>query len=432
MRNQDEDCSQNPEDLQSQIGSTMSPQVPERTPPPFPMSPSPDSSPNRRAAEEDRTLPNPLRVLFSSRTTLYSTPGGDTIQLRKTAEALRLLGCDVTISLDFDHSLDGYDIVHLFNLTRPQETYYQARRATRLGIPVILSPIYVDYTEVDRAARGPLQRLMFRSISRSKAEFLKMLARSFTNGELNRGTAAILAKGFRGAQRDLIKMSSVLLPNSDSEIARIRHDFPETVEVRTVVVPVAVDPTLFNPNFSAPAPEFNDCILSVGRIERRKCQLQLVRALKGTGLRLVLIGNPGPNQISYFEQIKRERDDTVTILEHVDQSCLRQYYAACKVHALVSWMETAGMASLEAAAMGANIVITDKGDTRDYFGDLAYYCSPDSVASIREAVLRAHRAPRSTLLQERVLNNYTWTHAAQATFAVYRDVMGSFAARRFP
>jgi glycosyltransferase involved in cell wall biosynthesis len=122
----------------------------------------------------------------------------------------------------------------------------------------------------------------------------------------------------------------------------------------------------------------------------------------------------------------------VTILEHVDQSCLRQYYAACKVHALVSWMETAGMASLEAAAMGANIVITDKGDTRDYFGDLAYYCSPDSVASIREAVLRAHRAPRSTLLQERVLNNYTWTHAAQATFAVYRDVMGSFPARRFP
>jgi hypothetical protein len=148
-------------------------------------------------------------------------------------------------------------------------------------------------------------------------------------------------------------------------------------------VPTAFDPTLFNPNFSAPAPEFNDCILSVGRIERRKCQLELVRALKGTGLRLVLIGNPGPNQIAYFEQIKRERDDTVTIVDHVDQSCLRQYYAACKVHALVSWMETAGMSSLEAAAMGANIVVTDKGDTRDYFGDLAYYCSPDSVASIR-------------------------------------------------
>ena len=384
-----------------------------------------NNPPELRAAEKDSTHGNPLRVLFSSRTTLFSGPGGDTIIVLKTAESLRVLGCDVTISLDLNHSLDGYDVVHLFNLTRPQETYYLARRATKRGIPVILSPIYVDYTEGDRAARGPLQRLIFRSISGSSAEYLKMLARSFTNRELNRGTAAILARGFRGAQHDLIQMSSVLLPNSESEMARIRRDFPETVGARSVVVPICVDPTLFHPDVSAAAPEFNDCILSVGRIERRKCQLELVRAVKGTGLRLVLIGKPGPNQIAYFEQIKREMDSNVTIIDHVEHASLRQYYAACKVHALVSWMETAGMSSLEAAATGANIVITDKGDTRDYFGDLAYYCSPESVASIREALLRAHSAPRSTLLQERVLNNYTWAHAAQGTFAAYRDVLGS-------
>src|ERR1700691_4971637 len=117
----------------------MSLHLPESNRQLFPMSPSSDTSSNRPATQMDRTPPIPLRVLFSSRTTLYSTPGGDTIILHKTAEALRLLGCDVTISLDFNHSLDGYDIVHLFNLTRPQETYYQARRATRLGIPVILS-----------------------------------------------------------------------------------------------------------------------------------------------------------------------------------------------------------------------------------------------------------------------------------------------------
>ena len=345
--------------------------------------------------------------------------------LLKTAESLRLLGCEVTISIDLNPSLDGYDIVHLFNLTRPQETYHQARRATRRGIPVVLSPVYVDYTEGDRAARGPLQGLIFRSISASNAGYLKMAARSLKNGELNRGTTAVLIKGFRGAQRDLIRMTSVFLPNSESEMARIRRDFPESVEARSVVVPNAVDPTLFDADVSAAAPEFNDCILSVGRIERRKCQLQLVRALKGTGLRLVLVGKPGPNQIAYFEQIKREMDSTVTIVDHVDQASLRQYYAACKVHALVSWMETTGLSSLEAAAMGANIVITDKGDTRDYFGDLAYYCSPDSVPSIREALLRAHSAPRSNLLREKVLNNYTWTHSAQATFAVYRDVLSS-------
>ncbi len=345
--------------------------------------------------------------------------------LLKTAESLRLLGCEVTLSNDLNHPLDGYDVVHLYNLTRPQEMYYQARRATKRGLPVVLSPIYVDYTEADRSARGPLQRLLFRSISRSTAEYLKMAARVLTNGELNRGTASVLTRGFRRAQRDLIKMSSALLPNSESETVRVRHDFPESAEARSVVVPNSVDPSIFDPANSTPAPEFKDCVLSVGRIERRKCQLQLVRALKGTGLRLVLVGKPGPNQMAYFEQIKREMDDTVTIIDHVDHSSLTQYYAACKVHALVSWMETTGLSSLEAAVMGANIVITEKGDTRDYFGDLAYYCSPDSVPSIREALLRAHSAPCSGLLRDKVLNNYTWTHTAQATYDVYREVVGS-------
>lgn len=394
------------------------------------MSHTPTTSPDLLTSEAGSTRVKPLRVLVSSRTTLFSTPGGDTIQVLKTAESLRLLGCDVTLSIDMNHSLDGYDIVHLFNLTRPQETYHQARRATRRGIPVVLSPVYVDYTEGDRAARGPLQRLVFRSISASNAGYLKMAARSLKNGELNRGTAAVLIKGFRAAQRDLIKMCAVLLPNSESEMSRIRRDFPETAETRSMVVPNAVDPTLFDADLSVAAPEFTDCILSVGRIERRKCQLQLVRALKDTGLKLVLVGKPGPNQMVYFEQIKREMDGTVSIIDHVDQSSLRQYYAACKVHALVSWMETTGLSSLEAAAMGANIVITDKGDTRDYFGNLAYYCAPDSIPSIREALLRAHSAPRSNLLQDKVRNNYTWTHTARATFAAYREALGS--SRRKP
>jgi glycosyltransferase involved in cell wall biosynthesis len=84
-------------------------------------------------------------------------------------------------------------------------------------------------------------------------------------------------------------MASVLSSNSESEMARIRHDFPETVKARSVVVANSVDPTVFNADISAAAPEFTDCILSVGRIERRKCQLQLVRAVKGTGLRLLLV-----------------------------------------------------------------------------------------------------------------------------------------------
>src|SRR5260370_35653627 len=51
----------------------------------------------------------PLRVLFLSRTTLFSVPGGDTTQVMKTAEALRTRGCEVTVSTDIDPDPSGFD-----------------------------------------------------------------------------------------------------------------------------------------------------------------------------------------------------------------------------------------------------------------------------------------------------------------------------------
>ncbi|MGC2636774.1 MAG: glycosyltransferase family 4 protein [Acidobacteriaceae bacterium] len=345
------------------------------------------------------------------------------MQILKTAECLRALGCEIEISVDPDVAVDEFDIVHLFNITRPQETYLPAKKAHQRRIPVVISSIYVDYREADRATRSPLQRLLFRCIPGSSAEYLKMTARAVVNREINPGTSVILRKGFRKAQRELIEISSIMLPNSESEMSRIRRDFPEAAGADYAVVPNAIDPRLFAPEHTARAQGYEDCVLSVGRIERRKCQLELVRALKGTGLRLVIIGKPGPNQMKYMEKIRREADDAVTFIGQVDHADLPRYYAACKVHALVSWMETTGLSSLEAGVMGANIVITEKGDTRDYFGDLAYYCSPDSVESIRGAVLRAHRAPRSNRLREKILQQYTWADTARCTLEAYRRVL---------
>jgi len=361
----------------------------------------------------------PLRVLFLSRTTLFSVPGGDTTQILKTAEALRARGCEVTVSIDVDPDASGFDLVHLFNLTRPQETYIQALAATKLGIPVVLSPIYVDYREYDRQARPGIQGKLLKHLSPSVAQTVKIAGRLVMNREYTKGTLKLIATGYKRAQERLLSMASVLLPNSHSEMLRIANDFPTLGDKYHVVVPNAIDPHLFSSDDFEPIDAYRDSVLCVGRIEGRKCQLELVRAMNGTDLKLVLIGKPAPNQTAYFDQIKREMGPNVTLLGEIPHDDLANYYASCKVHALVSWMETTGLSSLEAGVMGANIVITEKGDTREYFGDLAHYCSPDSIDSIRSAVLEAFHAPRTSLLRERILQNYTWWKAAEATLSGY-------------
>ena len=99
------------------------------------------------------------------------------------------------------------------------------------------------------------------------------------------------------------------------------------------------------------------------------------------------------------------------------------YYKKAKVHVLPSWHETCGLSSLEAAAMGCNIVITDKGFTREYFGENAFYCNPASPESIFNAVEQAAQAGYNSVLQQKILHHYTWQQAAASTLKAYQNIL---------
>jgi glycosyltransferase involved in cell wall biosynthesis len=127
--------------------------------------------------------------------------------------------------------------------------------------------------------------------------------------------------------------------------------------------------------------------------------------------------------MAYFEQCKQEAASNVHIGGHLDEDMLYTAYANAKVHVLPSYFETTGLSSLEAAVMGCNIVVTDKGDTRDYFKDDAWYCEPDDVESIKSAIDYAFNAPYSQAFKKRILDSYTWQRAAEETYNAYMDVL---------
>ena len=68
--------------------------------------------------------------------------GGDTVQIEKTKEQLEKLGVEVDISLELEPDLSAYDLVHLTNVTRIQETYVQMQNAKKQGKKVALSTIF--------------------------------------------------------------------------------------------------------------------------------------------------------------------------------------------------------------------------------------------------------------------------------------------------
>ena len=366
-----------------------------------------------------------MKVLFQSRKTLFTAPGGDTTQILKTKEYLEKLGIIVDISLNLEPDLSNYDIVHVFNLMRPQELYLQVKNAKKQGKKIALSTIYGPYTEYEKKARGGVLHYLNKFLNISQIEYLKVIARALLNFEFSKGTIVYLLNGHKRLQRNIVSMVDVFLPNSHSEMERVAKDFGLT-EYNYIAVPNAVDINKFKYEQTIVDDElkkFKDCVLCVSRIEGRKNQLNVIRACKSLPYTFVFIGKAGPNFKKYLERCQSEATSNMYFLGQIDHESLPQFYKLAKVHVLASWMETPGLSSLEAGVMKTNIVVTKKGDTEDYFKDFAFYCEPDNLQSIKKAVETAYNSPTIVSLSDHIIKNFKWEDTAKETLKGYLSVI---------
>ncbi|WP_299212991.1 glycosyltransferase [uncultured Aquimarina sp.] len=365
-----------------------------------------------------------MKVLFQTRTNLYSAPGGDTIQIEKTKEYLEKLGVEIDISVSLEPDLSNYDIIHLFNLMDPQEIYTQLMNAKKQNKKVVLSTIYGLYTEYERRARGGIAQFVANIVSPYTIYYIKTFLRHFKEKRLNKGVYYMLFRGYYSLAKKVAHNIDVFLPNSFSEMKRVEKEY-KLKNYKHVVIPNAVDKKLFDSRkvdiskVDKELLKYKDCILSVGRIEGRKSTLNLIKSV-GDKYPLVLIGNETKNNPSFIKEVHEAAGDNVHFLGQVPHDKLPIFYKLAKVHALISWMETPGLSSLESGAMGTNIVITAKGDTRDYFGDYGFYCEPDDVNSITKAIDKAYNAPFNKELQDKILSDYIWEKTALKTLEAYK------------
>ncbi|PJB82600.1 MAG: glycosyl transferase family 1 [Acidobacteria bacterium CG_4_9_14_3_um_filter_49_7] len=372
-----------------------------------------------------------MRVLMQSRKTLFSVPGGDTIQILKTKEYLEQFGVTVDLSLNLEPSLEGYDLVHLFNITRPQETWTQARNAKRQNVPFVFSTIYVDYSEYEKYARTGVPGFFTRHLPKRATEVFKILGRVALNREMHRGLLP-LWKGMTKLVQEICSDATGILPNSASEFERLKNDFVLNVdEDRITIIPNGYDEEIFSDDFDSITvneellKSVRGSVLCVARIEGRKNQHNLIHAFRDLPYQLVLIGTPAPNHMRYYRSILKDLPRNVRVIGAVPHEQLPLIYRVARVHVLPSWMETTGLSTLEAAAMGCNIVVTRKGDTEEYFGDYAFYCEPDNVDSIRTAVQQAYETPVDPSFRKHVMENFTWKIAGRMTLSAYEKALRS-------
>lgn len=317
------------------------------------------------------------RVLFATYPWAFETPGGGEVQLMKYAKHLPSHKVDVRFYDPWRANLTEASLVHYFSCIGGSVHF--CSQVKNRGLPLVISSSLWISEETQHLY--PIVEI-----------------------------------------RNQLLLADVIVTNSNVEsdqLSRVlklpRHRFSA---VLNGVEPdfASAGPQIFRERFRLDGP----FVLNVANIEPRKNQLGLVRAMKDMAVPLVLIGAIRDN--AYAGDVFREGGSWLHYLGPMDNRdpALTSAFAACSVFALPSTLETPGLAALEAAACGANIVVTSEGSAQEYFGDQVHYVDHRDVDAIGTAIKRALVGKPDPELRRRVSSQFAWFSVTSRLVDVYR------------
>lgn len=346
-----------------------------------------------------------MKIAFFTYPAAFQNIGGGEIQLLKTKEYLEKEGLRIDFFDMWTGKIENYDLLHVFGSVK--DCLGLVRVAKKRKVKVVISPVF--WSDFRRAlfSDGGLM---------TKTDlFMRHLTK-------------IVCPIFPSLRRNLLLESDLILPNSEMEKRQLARLFAVTSQKMRVVYN-GVDEEMANGDPRLFRSQHGDepFILSVGRVEPRKNQLNLIRAVKKIkGVKLILIGSAVSGHEGYDEKCRKEGQGFATFIPTLPHSdpLFRSAYAACEVFVAPGWFETPGLVALEAALAGAKMVVTKGGCTREYFADHIDYVDPSSVNDIYDKISSNLKKLPDPRLKRHIANHFTWRKSAQATLQSYHELIG--------
>lgn len=372
-----------------------------------------------------------MKVLMWSRVDLFDIAGGDMIQMEITAAELRKLGVTVDISTDINANLSDYDIVHVFQMDWTPETYFYAEKAYKAKKPLILSPIHHSVKEVKRFddeygfGWRKITALLFHD--QHQRDTMKNIYRSLTDHRKLVPTLHSIFMGLKNMHKKTLRMANVVLVQTEAEARDLKETYG--VDIKWVKVPNGVGEQFTREQDFENTLGVEDYIICVGRIEARKNQLNIIKAVEEfkkneeVDVDLVFVGKKNIHHGSFIKEFEKKvaENSWITYVSYTPWDEMPALFHFAKVGVSASWFETSGLTSLEALFSGANVVASG-GRAREILGSLASYCDPGDAHSIALAIKEQYDGPHTQVPAE-MKQEYTWEVAAKKTKKVYEEAL---------
>ena len=363
-----------------------------------------------------------LFVLSTSQSPGYSRMGSER-QAMGQAMALNDMGHEVIVVnilrgvIDWDY---GWDIINILNCGGPKAPYILVEQmAKKLGIPVLVAPVYWPTDEV---TRNIIDIFDYKGVDVDK--FIS------DNRDHFSGIAPV------------IERADWVLPNAEAEMEQVMDlwDAGEAPKIGYSVIPNAVDlENEIYPALKLDELTFSDeiegllherFVLCVGRVEPRKNQHNLINAMnilwedeENEDLQLVFMGDRSDKYWDYLTKTLKGKH--VLSAPPGGPLAVMKMMLRAECHAMPSYVETPGLVNLEAGALSRPIVVGDRGTLREYFKDTpgCFYVDPNSPEDIAKGIKGAIEMGEAPALGELVERDYNYYTVGQKLISAYRTVI---------
>lgn len=332
-----------------------------------------------------------MRVTYVLRPDGNLMRGGAELLVDRTIEELRDLGVEVDVMTPM--SRDVGDLVHFYGCYDVH--WSTADYCLRRGIPYVCTPIFSSFS--------------------SEAK------------ERQRALRHRLTRRFPRLQHKLFRNAKAITTPTAREERRFRAYFG--LEPRFVRVVHGVDerfattgPEAFRERLGHDEP----FVLHCGAFSPTKNQLNLIRAMKGTGVRLVCAGHT--HDPAYREACAKEAGPEVTLLDPIphEGGLLPSAYAAAATFSMPSYNEAFALAAMEAVVARCRLVLGNRWEADEIYGTAARYVDPDDLGAIRDATMSAlSEGKHSPDVSQQFLSRYSWRAATEELVRLYREIVES-------
>ena len=323
-----------------------------------------------------------MKVLIKSYNTCCQNKAGGVQNRVRTIYELLKAQIDVEYFETFSSDLMSCDVLHVFGLNF--ENYSLIRLAKKNNIKVVISTII------------PLNNGLKIDLYRKYVNKLPILS--------------VYKMMIKSAQ-----MADRLIAETTSEADFLNKHYGVPKE-KIIVIPNGITscPDSVDDSIYSYVKKDVPFVLQVGRFDKNKNQLNVIRALKDQEFQVVFIGVADKNTGNdYYERCRQEAKNAknIVFLGWLDSASmlLKSAYKHAQVFILPSYQETFGLVLLEAGIRGANLAVSKTLPILNYeiFKNCLIF-DPSSCSDIKKVVEKAVHKTRDMDMAKKIAKFFSW------------------------